>query len=124
MDYGRRKWLFGLAVLFALFYIGIGTVLQGVGEFENTGERVFWGVAGVAIGMFILVGLRVSRPRPKLGGTLIVIGGITGGFITFWLIVTPVVGLVVAVYGVLRAREFADVLRHEHVLRRGRGTRV
>jgi len=120
----KRRWLFGLAVLFALFYIGIGTVLQGVGEFENAGERVFWGVAGVAIGMFILVGLRLSRPQPKLGGTLIAIGGITGGFVTFWLIVTPFIGLVVAVYGVMRAREMAIENRYEHVLGRGRGGRV
>ncbi len=120
----KRRWLFGLSVLFALFYISFGTVLQGVGEFDDNGERVFWGVAGVAIGIFILAGLRLSRPRPKLGGTLIVIGGITGGFITFWLIVTPVVGLAVAVYGVLRAREMAREQRYEHVLGRGRGSRA
>jgi len=35
----KRRWLFGLSVLFALFYISFGTVLQGVGEFDDNGER-------------------------------------------------------------------------------------
>ena len=120
----RRRWMLWITVVFALFYIGLGTLTQGVGEFDSVGERVFWGVTGVAIGIVILMGLAQCRLRPKLGGTMVVIGGLVGGFVTFWLVVTPIVGLMVAVYGVIRAREFADVLRHEHVLKRGRGTRV
>jgi len=45
----KRRWLFGLSVIFALFYISFGTVLQEVGEIDDNGERVFWGVAGVAM---------------------------------------------------------------------------
>jgi len=120
----KRRWLFSLSVLFALAFIFMGVGGSIFGDLDGVGQRVFWAIFGIAVATAILVGLWQCRPRPKLGGTLIVVGAIAGGVLTFWSIVTPVLGLVVAGYGVLRAREMAIENRYEHVLRRGRGSRA
>ncbi len=103
-----QKGLLGLAVLLALFYIVVGVSIQAEGDFGSVGEKIAWGLAAISAGAFILAGLWLSKRAPLLGGILVVVGAVPLGLFMWWLFfIPPVVALVVAVFGVVRARRFA-----------------
>ena len=102
-----EKGFLGLAVLLGIFYIILGVGSQVRVEFSSIGERIMWGLGTFLSGAAILVGLRLSKRIPLLGGGLVVAGAIPLGYSMWWTYIMPILALVVAVFGVVRAFRFA-----------------
>ena len=103
------------AVAWAGFSIAVGVVggiFGGDTEYPMTAAEklTWWLVAGLG-GVMLLVGLRAWRRLPLLGGVLMAVGALAAGVIMWWSIVIPVLAILVAVFGVVRARRFARELQ-------------
>ena len=62
---------------------------------------------GVLGAMCVLAGLHISRRSPQLANFLVVGGAVAVGAMAWWSILVPVLALLVAVFGVTRARSLA-----------------
>jgi len=75
------EWLFGMAVVFAELYFVVGLIASILGDFDSIGERIVIAGSGPVVGGTILLGLLLYRSRPTLGGTLLAVGVIVGGYV-------------------------------------------
>ncbi len=103
-----EKGLLGLSVVLAALYLLVAGSIPFSDEFESTGRRAGWLAASALSGLFILAGLWVGKRLPLAAGALVVVGAAPLGYALVgeaW-IVFPV-AQIVAVYGVLRALDFA-----------------
>ena len=103
----NQKVYLGLAALLGMFYIAAGLGAAATGDFSSVSDRVIWASSASVSGAFILAGLLYSTRAPLLAGILVVVGAVPMGFYMWWAIFPPIVALVVAVFGVVRARGFA-----------------
>ena len=103
-----EKGLLGLAVLLGLLYLSMA-VGAGVDDAESNsiGYRVAWGSVSFLSGSAVLAGLWLTTRTPRLGGTLVVLGAFSPIWLLLWTWFIPIVAVVVAAYGVVRARRFA-----------------
>ncbi len=92
-----------LAVVSALlaawfFVLGVGI------NFGESTSSVWWSMALFASGIAVLTGLWLMRRSPWLGCTVLAVGALPLGAITFWMIFPPVLALGAVGLAVTRAR--------------------
>ena len=108
-----EKGLLGLSVALAALYLLVaGNILIG-DDFESMGRRAGWVAASALSGLLIVAGLWLGRRAPIAAGVLVVVGAAPLGYALVgeaWAVFP--VAQVVAVYGVLRALDFARERRH------------
>jgi hypothetical protein len=96
----------------AVFVLSGFFLVTGIGiaigmEDSSTAVKVSYGAGVVASGLLILTGFAATSRRPMFGASLIVIGTVAGVALMWWfLFIPPVIGLVVVVFGLKRARMF------------------
>jgi hypothetical protein len=103
-----QRGLLGLAILVALFPVGLGvTAVIGVnGEWDNDTERIVVGLLWVFVGCAMIAGLILSRSRPILGIGLVLGGAVTLSAMWYWIaVITLPIGLGLAAIAFFRARQ-------------------
>ncbi len=108
MQMVTQRVLPGITVLLAAYYIVHGFVALAAADYDSTGERVLFSLAGVFAGAMILGGLLIMGRYPWAGVGLLAAGAIFMTGLWYWMI--PILGpvtLVVVAFGILRARSLA-----------------
>ena len=103
-----NKGLLGLSMALAVLYLLVAGSIPFSDDFESMGRKAGWLAASALSGLFILAGLWLGRRRPIAAGALVAVGAAPLGWALVgeaW-VVFPV-AQVVAVYGALRALDFA-----------------
>ena len=99
------------AFMFGAIVMGIASLVFSVtgaifGDM-SAADKLVWGLVLGVGGIMILVGLRQCSRTPPLGGALIVLGAVALGVMMWWSLFVPVLAVLLAAYGVTRARQFA-----------------
>ena len=101
--FGYPTWLAMLAALTGALAVlmGLSGVISEIVDRE--GDSGAWGAFMVIAGAGLLLGLWLVRRAPLASVVLLVICGLGVGVLTFWMVVSGLVGLVIAVGAVLSA---------------------
>jgi len=97
-----------VAVTLTLFFLGTGIAFIIDSVLKDYGiDDITFSAVGAFGAIMALVGLCITRQSPLLGGTLAVIGPIPMSLIAWWSIFMPVLALLLAVFGFIRAQRLA-----------------
>ena len=84
----------GLALFMSLSSF-VGSIVDG-----DEGMLV-WGLLLLLVGTSIVAGLLLTTPAPRVSVTLVALGAVGFGLATYWMVLTVVVGVVVAAAALL-----------------------
>jgi hypothetical protein len=104
----QRNGLWGLVFLFVGFLLLSGVGIAAFMEDSSLAAQLAYGGGVVLSGALILAGFLVTEQRPVLGAVMLVIGAVGGAALMWWFFfIPPLIALVVAAFGLNRARKFA-----------------
>jgi hypothetical protein len=105
MDWFRQYWITGLAVLVGLFLAFLALAIAFDDDPEVSGQEQAFGVISMGLLAIALFGglwlLRSGRLSTWAGLSLVVVG-LLGGIVWFWMVIPPILALVVLWFGVAR----------------------
>ena len=106
----KRNGMIVLSGLLGAYYLAMGITVPLGGDWGSTGELAAYDALVGLGGVLVFAGLWASGRAPRLGRLSLAVGAALGAAMTFWLIVTPVVALLVIVWVVMRRRSHVPAL--------------
>ena len=100
----KRNGMIVLSGLLGAYYLAMGITVPLGGDWGSTGELAAYGAMVGLGGVLVFAGLWASGRAPRLAGVSLAVGAALGAAMTFWLIVTPALALLVIVWVVMRRR--------------------
>lgn len=102
-----HKALFRLGWVTAVAYLVVGLVV-GLLPFHwkeaGVADQVLWVVFIAGGGLLVIAGLRSIETSPRLGATLISVGGFAGALALFWTLLAPLAAVALTVLSIRAAR--------------------
>ena len=100
-----------VVVVLAGMYLAL-SILGGIfgGDEENpmtAADRLLWGFGLGFAAIFLVAGLSAIKRSPRLAGGLMVASALAATSMTWWSIFVPIVAILVAAWGIRRARSLA-----------------
>jgi hypothetical protein len=101
--FGYPTWLAIVAAVVGAFATLMGLAAAIVHIVDSSDDSGYFGVLLLTVGVGLLLALWLLRRAPLASVLLLALGGLAFGLVTFWMVVTVVLGVVIAVGAVLSA---------------------
>jgi hypothetical protein len=88
----------------AVFYVAVALFEVLIDSDEALGTRIGFPVFLVALAVALMVGIRLTAPRPTLGAIVASVSALVGAFVLFWTLLAIVLGVAIVFFSVLTAR--------------------